>query len=212
MRCFGLYPDQVAQRLQSPVQPPDLNASVLRGAVGFALVSLAPYAIWAFAGKWMYQNIGEAGLYLVCAVVFIALTGVALSGLVVGGSLLRFYALFGAAFAAYALAWSLAWFGVKGRAGEWVGSLAGTTVMGLLITCAFGARKAALPVILLLFVTHSVGYFLGGYVYEANGKQHPIGAKLGWGLCYGVWFGVGIGYAFYAAQEGIRQKLKEAKT
>ena len=47
----------------------------------------------------------------------------------------------------------------------------------------------------VLFLTHSVGYFLGGDFYYALGGTT---GKLLWGLCYGLGFGAGIGYAYRA--------------
>jgi hypothetical protein len=62
---------------------------------------------------------------------------------------------------------------------------------------------------LIVFIAHSLGYFLGGewmYGTLRNGlagmakPQVALAAKLGWGLFYGLGFGAGIGAAFHRAQ------------
>jgi hypothetical protein len=69
--------------------------ALLRGSLGFAGVSVAGFAVWAFAGKWLHAHVGDTGLYLACAIVFIAFSGLALHPLVRGsGSLVRFYKIF----------------------------------------------------------------------------------------------------------------------
>ena len=72
---FGLDPQSIAERVRASGQPPrvpTLRESVLRGMIGFTLVSLGGFAPWVLAGRWFYRNTGEAGLYAVCAVVFSA--------------------------------------------------------------------------------------------------------------------------------------------
>ena len=78
MSWFQLDSEAVAARVRAngpPANIPSLGDSVRRGVVGFTLVSLAGFAPWAFFGRWFYRNIGEAGLYLICAFVFIGLAG-----------------------------------------------------------------------------------------------------------------------------------------
>jgi len=77
--------------------------------------------------------------------------------------------------------------------------------------------RAFLQASLILFGLHSVGYFLGGQVMHwvlnaagsglLSGVSKPtlfVVAKLAWGLLYGLGFGAGIGYAFYAVQKKRR--------
>src|SRR5688572_4311162 len=102
-----------------------MGRSIGIGATGFALASLGAYSVWAFAGRVLYRSIGEAGLYALCAVVFILLGSLLLRPLT-QLRLARFSAIFTTAFLAYAVAWCAAWFSAKGPAGEWLGSLAGS--------------------------------------------------------------------------------------
>src|SRR6188472_4305179 len=91
-----------------------LMESVLRGTIGFAIVSLCGFSVWAFAGNWFHRNVGEAGLYAVSALVFVALAGLLLHPLVLGENrVARFYKAFVPAFFAYAFVWSACWFLLK---------------------------------------------------------------------------------------------------
>ena len=102
MALFQLDPQSIAQRVQAGGQlprVPTLGESVLRGMIGFTLVSLGGFAPWVLAGRWFYRNLGEVGLYATCAIVFIGLSGLLLHRLIVGpGSLVRFYKIFSLAF------------------------------------------------------------------------------------------------------------------
>src|SRR5690606_8366248 len=110
MSWFQLDPQSLAARAVNGsslrTQPLTLRSSILRGALGFCLVSIAGFVPWAFFGRALRGAIGEAGMYVVCALVFISLAGLLLHRLIIGaGSLGRFYRLFSVAFAAYSLAW-----------------------------------------------------------------------------------------------------------
>ena len=210
MSLFGLDPESVQARLRSSTAPPPiptLAQSVLHGSVSFCLVSMVAFSVWAFAGKRLSHSLGEAGFYAVCALVFIGLAGLELRQLVIGPRALgRFYGAFTVGFGAYAVAWCLAWFLVRGKAGEWLGSLAGTAALALVLTQAFSATRSLVRVSVVLFITHSTGYFVGELVYASlSGKA----GMLLWGVAYGLGFGVGLGYALYLCQEPIRTKLKQ---
>src|SRR5436190_4086936 len=116
MAWFQLDPESIAGRVKAsgaPAKVPTLGSSVLRGTLGFTIVSVAGFAPWALGAGWFQKGIGEAGLYAVCAAVFIGLSGLLLHGLILGpGSLPRFYKLFGIAFAAYSAAWIAGWMGL----------------------------------------------------------------------------------------------------
>ena len=187
---------------------------MLRGALGFALVSLGGFAVWAFGGRWFEARLGEAGMYGVSTAVFLLLSGVLLHPLAHGPNRLwRFYKAFTPAFFAYAILWSIAWFTFKFGLGEWLGSLVGTVAFAALLGWSLGSHHAFIPVCLVLFVTHSAGYFLGGELYYWSRKpaaaemfsalsrsQLRIGGAMAWGLLYGLGFGAGLGYAFFKFQ------------
>lgn len=197
-------------------------ACVVRGALGFALVSIAGFAPWALAGRWLHQTVGEIGMYAACAVVFTSLSGPFLHRLIIGaGTLFRFYLLFGAGFGAYALAWTIAWMTLRGHVGGLIGLLSGTLAMAWIFVRAFGAAGLWAKVTLELFAGNAVGYFAGGWVEGKiarinamhlldAGVDRPalrVVAMLMWGLCYGIGFGVGLGLAFYHCQTRARALL-----
>jgi hypothetical protein len=227
---FGLDPQSIVGRAKASGQPPHaptLRESVLRGMIGFTLVSLGGFAPWVLAGRWFYRNVGEAGLYAVCAVIFIGLSGLLLHRLIIGaGSLVRFYKIFSLAFAIYAVAWTIGWMAVRGYAGSIAGLLAGTVAMGAILACGFKANGAALKIIVVLFVTNAAGYFIGewghnfilrlkegnalGFVLERS--MRAMLSKAAWGLFYGLGFGGGIGFAFHACQAEARQMMLPLKS
>ena len=124
---------------------PSLKRSLLIGALGFGLASLCVFATVAFAERWMYTRLGLYGAYAAWTALFILLGGGALGSLVVGRwRLPKFYILFGLAFFAYAVGWTAAYFVLRGAAGEWVGSLAGSLLMGTVFAAGFGVARSAL--------------------------------------------------------------------
>jgi hypothetical protein len=184
---------------ESSGKEPGLAASVLRGSLGFAAVSLAAFALWATAGKWLTQHFREGGFYAVDAAVFLALSGVFLHPLVPGpNSFRRFMVAFVPAFVAYAIVWCGAWFALGFGRGEWLGSLAGCGAFALVAGALRGNLRAVPRAALVLFAAHSAGYFLGGPLHYRSGPDHRVLGILGWGLLYGLGFGAGIGYAFHA--------------
>jgi len=191
---------------------------MLRGSIGFAIVSLAGFSVWAFGGKWFQANLGEAGLYSACAIVFLGSSGLLLHPLVQGPrSLLRFYNVFIPAFLAYTIVWCTAWFILHFGLGEWLGSLLGSIAFVAVAARRFKNYKGTGKASILLFGFLSAGYFLGGklmhWIAGPMGAAMLTGfsktqisaiAKLSWGLLYGLGFGAGIGYAFQTLQRTDR--------
>ena len=177
---------------------PSLGRSLLTGGLGFALVSLCVFATVAFAERWMYTQLGLAGAYLAWTALFILLGGAVLGSLVVGPwRLPRFYLLFGLAFLVYAAGWVGAYFALRGGAGEWVGSLAGSLLMGSVLATGFGTARSALNLSVTLFVANSVGYFLGSALNASVGGSAGM---LLWGTVYGLCLGAGLGAVLHLAQ------------
>ena len=225
---FGLDPQNTLHRAGNPsprTHIPTLRESLWRGTIGFTLVSLAGFAPWVLAGRWFYRNVGEAGLYAVCALVFIGSSGVLLHRLIIGpGSLVRFYKIFSLSFLAYAVAWTIGWMLLGGLVGSAVGLLAGAAAMGSILSHGFSAREVLWKVISVLFVSNAVGYFAGEWAHNViptskDGAVFSLGlapstlailAKAAWGLFYGLGFGAGIGFAFYVCQEKVRKLLQSS--
>lgn len=174
-----------------------LTKYLVTGAFGFCLASLCVFATVAFAERWMYSRLGLTGAYLVWTCLFILLGGGVLSPLLVGRRLSWFYILFSLAFLAYAIGWTGAYFILRGAAGEWAGSFAGSVLMGLIFAAGFKTLQSAPSLCALLFVTNSVGYFFGSALNDS------VGGKAGmllWGAAYGLALGAGLGASLYIAQ------------
>jgi hypothetical protein len=146
----------------------------------------------------MYTNLGLLGAYFAWTALFILFGGAALGSLTVGRwRLPRFYFLFGAAFFAYAIGWVGAYFVLRGAAGEWLGSFAGSLLMSIILAVGFGVARSTLNIFAALFVANSVGYFLGSALNESFGGEAGM---LLWGGIYGMCLGAGIGAVIHFAQ------------
>jgi hypothetical protein len=227
MSTLELDPQHIADRVNAvgrSAHVPSLAESVLRGMLGFTIVSVAGFAPWALGGRLLHHAVGEIGMYAACALVFVALSGLVLHRLIIGpGSLVRFYLLFTAAFLAYAACWTLAWVSLRGHLGSVIGLLFGTALMAWMLVWAFDARREFVKVAAVLLVLNAAGYFVGGWV-EAELVRvrtiHILGlsldrrstltlAMLAWGVCYGIGFGAGLGLAFYVCQAKARALLRQ---
>ena len=96
-----------------------------------------------------------------------------------------------------------------------------STVMSGILAFGFGAFRASLSIFLVLFVMNGAGYFIGEWAHntvlalkEGNAlglvlsqSTRSLGAKAIWGLCYGLGFGAGIGFAFYFCQTEARRLI-----
>lgn len=181
-----------------PKQVPSLGKSLLIGAVGFGVVSLCVFATVAFGERWMYRNLGLTGAYLAWTIMFILLGGAALGSLVTGRwRLPKFYLLYGLAFFAYAVGWTAAYFTLRGVAGEWVGSLAGSILMAVVFAKGFARVGDTLKFSAILFIANSLGYFLGSTL---NDYVRGSSGMLLWGVAYGLFLGAGIGAVLHYAQ------------
>lgn len=187
----------------SVTAPLSLRRALLWGGLSFGLVSLCVFATVAFAERWLYTRLGLVGAYLAWTLLFIIPGGAVLHALVVGERRgIKFYLLFGAAFFAYAVGWVLPYFMLSGgAAGEWVGSLAGSVLMGLVFAVGFGVLRTALVLCVILFVANSTGYFLGSALNDSIGGR--VGMLL-WGAAYGLFLGAGLGAVLHVAQEARR--------
>jgi hypothetical protein len=208
MNVFGFHPDQVAARIRSAGgnwRPLSLTQSISFGAVSFCLASLLVFSTVAFAERWMYRNLGLTGAYVCWTLLFILSGGGVLSRLVLGpGRLARFYVLFSVAFMAYAVGWVAAYFTLPNKMGEWLGALAGSVLMGVILAWAFGALQDALKIIAVLFVANSIGYFLGDFLNnELRGKT----GMLAWGIAFGLGLGAGLGASLFFAQAPVRERV-----
>lgn len=176
-----------------------LSRAVLRGGIGFCLVSLVVFATVAFGERWMYRNLGFTGAYLAWTIAFILLGGGVLGTLVADSRwrLPKFYILFGIAFFAYAVGWVASYFVLRGAAGEWVGSLVGSILMTLVFALGFQSLRSVPKLSAILFIANSAGYFLGSAINNSLGGRPGM---LLWGLLYGLFLGSGIAAVLFLLQ------------
>lgn len=211
MALFQLDSASIAARVRASgeaIVPPSLATSIVRGIVGFTVLSIAGFLPWPIMDRWS-RHPTEVGLYIACTAIFIGLSGPCLHRLIIGpGSLSRFYKLFALAFIAYAVLWVTFWMGLRGNVGEIAGLLVGTAAMGVILAFAFDALRSAPKVVLALFVLNGLGYYLGGKIEGKLGVDHRLAAMLLWGACYGIGFGAGLGAAFHLCQERVRALLQ----
>ena len=188
-----------------PKTLPPLSRAVAIGGAGFSLASLCVFATVAFGERWLYTHAGILGAYLVWTALFILLGGAVLGSLVSGPwRLPNFYLLYGLAFFAYAVGWVAAYFTLKGTAGEWVGSVAGSVLMAFVFAIGFGAIRSVMKLSAILFVANSIGYFAGSALNDYVGGK---GGMLLWGIVYGLCLGAGMGAVLHLAQiSGRRQE------
>jgi hypothetical protein len=105
---------------------------------------------------------------------------------------------------------------LKSGLGEWLGSFVGCAVFGWVLGRMLGSTNDLLKVVIVLFIGHSAGYFLGSVFYMSKGtreflsgfskQQIAIIRPLMWGLLYGLGFGAGIGFAFHKFQQSASDK------
>lgn len=187
MRCFGLTPDR-----RPVAAPPSRAFAAGYGALGFGLVSVLAYSIWA------YKLVpGTAALYATIAAVYVGLAGVVLGRLVPGAGG-RFAALFATAFVAYAVVWCLFWFGLKGKfqADLW-GAIAGLAVFTGLVRAAFRSAANVWVLFGVLLACHSLGYYAGDW---AHAQWPGTTGRLLWGAGHGLGFGAGLGFLLREVQ------------
>ena len=227
MKLLGLDTESILARVAAAaVSPrvPTIRQSLFIGGLGFGLVGLAAFAVWAVGGKALTQAVGEPGLYALCALVFIGLAGVVFGQLVIGpGGTARIYGLFTLAFAAYSVVWCAAWFGLRGTlAAEVAGAVLGSAAMAGVLAWGFDAGREFLRVAAVLILLNALGYFLGEIWWRwlrGEGGAHFFGetlnrpqrrmlAMLGWGVIFGGFFGAGVGYAIYYCQHEVRARLQ----
>ncbi len=205
---LGLDPESVLNRVKqagAQVRLPTLRQSVLVGTLGFTSVSVLMYGLWAVAGGWLQQTLGELLFYAVLAVGFMAGGGAVFKPILIGANLGRFYVLFVGSFLLYAVIWTVCWFQMR-AAGEWLATVLGPAAMAALFAWAFGAGNQALRCAAVLILGHTIGYFLGSWLFAWEPLRNRLGMVL-WGVTYGAGFGAGISYVLHVCQTVTRERL-----
>lgn len=184
----------------------------------FTLASLLAFSCWAF-GAMLFPS--EAGLYLSCALVFLATGGLALLpalGNCRPGRALRLVAVFAAAFLCYAVLWSGAWFAFRNTFGEIIGSAVGLFAFVAVFRAGMKlAGPSLFASVAMLFLCHSIGYYGGEFLHDAligrgpwpielfdSPRHAAAAAKLAWGLGYGL--GLGLGTSLWLRKAGCGEE------
>jgi hypothetical protein len=180
-----------------------MKYSTFLSTLFFTLVALLSFAIWALGSAW-YTS--ETGMYTLCAIVFFGLGGLALSpsaGVTGGKNLVGFSLRFACGFLIYAFLWTVAWFTFRNTFGEVTGSFFG--LAGLVWVLRRGLHpKWDLPTATaVVFLWHTLGYYLGGQAYDALQNRGVLAIELPWGrgavvtlarFSWGLFYGLGLGY------------------
>ncbi len=169
-----------------------LNAALL-GALGFGAVSIVVYGTVAFAGKWLYRNLTEAGAYSFWAALYLLGAPWLLGRLLVAAPTRRRYGVaFVAGFLAYSVGWVTAYFPLRNKPGEVLASILGPALFAAVMCAAFRRWPTWVSTTAVLVVGHGLGYFAGDYLNTALGG--PVGMVM-WGVCHGLGYGAAIGWA-----------------
>jgi len=211
MSLFQLDPSSIAARTRTAGEIPPLPtfaASVLRGTIGFTVLSVLGFLPWPIMDYW-FPFLREVHLYPACTAIFIGLSGPCLHRLILGsGSLSRFYKLFSIAFIAYAAVWVGFWVAWRGDAGSLAGLFGGTAAMGAILVFAFDAPRALPLVVAALFLLNTAGYYAGGWIEGKILLDHRLASIFLWAVCYGLGFGAGLGAAFHFCQARARALIR----
>ena len=209
MSFFGLDPESLEARFSNGEElpaPASFWRSLFIGMGGGVAMSLAGFAPWFLAGKPLSKMFGTVGMYGVCMVAFILVSGLTLHWLLVGrGSLLRFYKLFATSFVVFSVAWTAGWVTFRDPLGSVIGFAVGALAMSAIFCAAFQSFRQMLAATLLIYLPTLAGYFLGGVVEaamwrSAESRLDQIVAMSFWGVFFGIGFGAGIGLAIHVCQ------------
>lgn len=213
MKFLGFYPETVAARVRATAAPPrllTLGQSLGFGAGGFCVITVIVMTVAALTDNLLKKYLGDKGGYIINALLFILMAGEVFRRLIIAPApLFRVYLLFAAAFFLYDAAWTATYRPFRNMLGEWLGSLAGGTGLGLILATVFDAPRQAVKAILLLCIGSMAGFFGGKFLHQFI---PGLPGALVWGAVYGSGLGAGLGYALYACQEPARQRLKTHST
>jgi hypothetical protein len=166
-------------------------------SLGFTIVAIASFSVWAFGGKW-FASVWS--LYTACTVIFFIFGGLALlpySGGTAARPKWKLLWLFPLSFLVYSIFWCAGWFTFKSHFGEIWGSALGILGMTLVLKRGLKFSRPILEAALVVFGIYTLGYYLGEKAYhEISG----LWGKLLWGAGFGLGMGTGLAYLVQLAR------------
>lgn len=207
---LGLDPESVVQRVQAANQPvvlPTLRQSVALGTIGFMIVGVMAFSLWAFGGRDLGRTLGPVGFYSVIALVLFGGGAIVLKPIVIGRNLGRFAVAFALGFALLSSAWILGdQLRLPGRVGEFGGVMVGSVLLAGALVAAYGAWPQLARCSVLLTLSHVGAYLVADLMFSVEVLKNQYGMLL-WGLIYGAGLGFGISATLYYCQTKIRERL-----
>jgi hypothetical protein len=205
---LGLDPENVVSRIRAEGRPftlPTLRQMAVVGTLGFMVVGVTAFSLWAFGGR----TLGPVGFYSLIALVLSGGGALALKPLIIGRNLGRFAVAFGIGFALLSAAWIVGdQSGLPKRAGEFGGVLLGSVLLAASLVAAYGAWPELARCCVLLTLAHNGGYLAADLLFSLEALKNQAGMLL-WGLIYGAGLGLGLSLTLYYCQAKIRERLAE---
>jgi len=208
---LGLDPDSIVNRIRAEGRSfvlPTLRQTVLVGTLGFMIVGVAAFSLWAFGGKSLGRALGPVGFYSLIALVLFGGGALVLKPIIIGRNLGRFAGAFALGFALLSAAWIVGdQLRLPNRIGEFGGVLIGSVLLAATLVVAYGAWPELARCCVLLTLAHNGGYLAADLMFSLEALKNQIGMLL-WGLIYGAGLGLGVSMALYYCQQEIRERLK----
>ncbi len=207
---LGLDPDSIIRRVQGagrPVTLPTLRQTTMVGTIGFMIVGVVAFSLWAFGGRTLGRTLGSVGFYSLIALVLFAGGALVLKPIVIGRNLGRFAVAFAGGFALLSAAWMVGDRSqLPNRLGEFGGVIVGSILLAGSLVAAYGAWRQLIGSACVLAIAHFGAYLLADFIFSLESLKNQFGMLL-WGLIYGAGLGFGISVTLFFCQTEIRRRL-----
>lgn len=207
---LGLDPASVVNRIKSDGQSfvlPTLRQSIAVGTLGFMIVGVAAFSLWAFGGRNLGRALGSVGFYSLIALVLLGGGALVLKPIIIGRNLGRFAAAFALGFVLLSAAWIVGdLLRLPYRIGEFGGVVLGSVLLAGTLVMAYRAGPQLQRCAASLALAHVGGYLIADRLFALEALQNQMGMLL-WGLIYGAGLGLGISTVLYHCQQEIRDRL-----